>query len=74
MFCNHGLQNDVYFLLESSMSSLEREWMAIVCWESARFKGPDDFNGCGYFHIRLLLIALRHICRWNEEDLGSEFV
>ena len=56
------------------MSSLEREWMAIVSWESARFKGPDDPNGCGYFHIRLLLIALRHICRWNEEDLGSEFV
>ena len=43
-------------------------------WESALFKGPDDFNGCGYFHVSLLLIALRHICRWFEEDLGSEFV
>ena len=30
-------------------------------WEPALFKGPDDFNGCGYFHIILLLIALRHI-------------
>ena len=28
-------------------------------WESALFKGPDDFNGCGYFHVILLLIALR---------------
>ena len=40
----------------------------------ALFKGPDDFNGCGYFHVSLLLIALRHICRWCEENLGSEFV
>ena len=30
-------------------------------WESALFKGPDDFNGCGHFHIILMLIALRHI-------------
>ena len=43
-------------------------------WESALFKGPDDFNGCGYFHVSLLLFASRHICRWFEEDLGSEFV
>ena len=43
-------------------------------WESALFKGPDNFNGCGYFHVSLLLFALRHICHWFEEDLGSEFV
>ena len=30
-------------------------------WEPALFKGPNDFNGCGYFHIILLLIALWHI-------------
>ena len=36
-------------------------------WESALFRGPDDFNGCGYFHISLLLIALRHISRhWKR--------
>ena len=46
----------------------------ICSWESALFKRLDDFNGCGYFHIILLLIALRHICRWFEEDRPSGFV
>ena len=42
-------------------STVDTNSCGACSWEPALFKGPDNFNGCGYFHIFLLLIALRHM-------------